>query len=801
MTCSTNRVLTLCGCVALAACVLNAADVQAQNPTPKTALKTSSGRPQSNAADPTAPAAVRFDAISGPVADVDGADQQADLKARVRQLVDAMTLEEKIGQMCQVTVYGEELPAGIAAAVSEGRVGSIFYTGPNGLDREAQRLAIDESRLGIPLIVCRDVVHGFRTVFPIPLGQAASWDAELVERAAAIAAAEASQQGVHWTFAPMVDICRDARWGRIAESLGEDPVLASELAAAMVRGFQTPNAELANPGIAACAKHFVGYGLSEGGRDYNRAMVSTSELHNTFLKPFKASTDAGLMTLMTAFSDINGVPASGHQELLRDVLRERWGFDGVVVSDYESVTEMIAHGYSANPAQAARQAVLAGVDMEMVSLSYHDTLPAQVRSGQVPVSLIDEAVARILMLKLNLKLSERAKIGSTEVALTDESRSVAQRLARESLVLLKNNDATLPLASDTIGRVAVIGPLADEQHEQLGCWMLDGQAGESVTPLQALREALGEERVSYVRALESSILPEQEGGIAAAVKAAKAADVAVLFVGEDAWLSGEARSRAEISLPGAQAELIGAVSEAGVPVVMVVVAGRPLTIGKQVEQCGSVLYAWHPGTMAGPAIADVLLGRHNPSGRLPVSMPKQVGQLPLYYNHPSTGRPSPRKVPSPLASAGVDFDEEAKYKSHYLDVDPFPLFPFGYGLSYTSFDYGQAELSTPRLSGDQTLAVRVPVTNTGDRAGVETVQLYVQDVAADLVRPVRELKAFRRVELQPGQTSVVEFALDRGDLEYYDNNAERKIEPGDFRIWVSPHSDVAEPAGVFTYAP
>lgn len=785
-------------CLAMTVGVLLTANAWAQNPNPapKTALKTSSGRPAADPTDATTPADLRFDALRRP-----GDDAQADLDARVRRLVDAMTLEEKIGQMCQVTVYGEKLPEGIAAAVRAGRVGSIFYTGPNGLDREAQRLAIAESRLGVPLIVCRDVVHGFRTVFPIPLGQAASWDAQLVEQAAAIAAAEASQQGVHWTFAPMVDICRDARWGRIAESLGEDPLLASELAAAMVRGFQQPNEQFANPGIAACAKHFVGYGLSEGGRDYNRAMVSTSELHNFFLKPFKASADAGLMTLMTAFNDVNGVPASGNQELLRDVLRERWGFDGVVVSDYESITEMIAHGYSADPAQAARQAVLAGVDVEMVSLSYHDTLPEQVRSGEVSESLIDEAVTRILKLKLDLNLSERAKVASSEVRLTDQSRDVAQRLARESIVLLKNDDAVLPLAADSIGRVAVIGPLADAGHEQLGCWMLDGQADESVTPLQALRAALGEDRVTYVRALESSILPEQPGGVAAAVEAAKGADVAVLFVGEDAWLSGEARCRAEIGVPGSQAELIEAVSEAGVPVVMVVVAGRPLTIGQQVEQCDSVLYAWHPGTMGGAAIADVLLGRHNPSGRLPVTMPRQVGQLPLYYNHTNTGRPAPTKIHAPLASAGRDFEEEAKYKSHYLDVEPTPLFPFGYGLSYTTFDYGEAELSTEALSGDQTLAVRVPVTNSGDRAGVETVQLYLQDVVADLVRPVRELKAFRRVELQPGQTTVVEFALDRGDLEYFDNHAERKVEAGVFHIWISPDSGVGDPAGVFSYSP
>ncbi|WP_197531336.1 glycoside hydrolase family 3 N-terminal domain-containing protein [Posidoniimonas corsicana] len=774
-------------------CCLIGGPAAAQNPAPKTALKTSSGHTQRTPA-----AELRF-------ADQAESQSDGDLSQRVRRLVEAMTLEEKIGQMCQVTVYGQELPEAVAQAVRAGEVGSIFYTGPNDLDRAAQRIAVHESRLGIPLVVCRDVVHGFRTIFPIPLGQAASWDPELVEEAAAIAAAEASGQGVHWTFAPMVDICRDARWGRIAESLGEDPVLAGALAAAMVRGFQEPSEELGSPGIAACAKHFVGYGLSEGGRDYNRAMVSNSELHNVFLAPFKASADAGLMTLMTAFNDVNGVPASGNQPLLRGVLRDDWGFDGVVVSDYESITEMIAHGYSTDPVQAAQQAVRAGVDMEMVSLSYHDTLAEQVRAGGLSESLIDEAVSRILTLKLRLNLGERAEAQRGESRLTKHSRRVARELACRSLVLLKNEGGLLPLDASGDRRVAVIGPLADAPGEQLGCWMLDGREDESVTPLASLRDEFGDEQVTYVRALESSVAPDSPsaagGGIEAAVRAAEAADVAILFVGEDAWLSGEARCRADIALPGDQSKLVEAVAATGTPTVMVVVAGRPLNIQRELRQCDATLYAWHPGTMAGPAAADVLLGRHNPSGRLPVSMPKQVGQLPLYYNHTSTGRPSPREIRSPQLTPGSDFVEDAKFKSHYLDVDPFPLFPFGYGLSYTTFQYGDIELTTDRLGPGQTLGVRVEVTNTGARAGEETAQLYIQDVVADLVRPVRELKAFRRVALEPGESTVVEFALQPDDLAYFDNQAERRIEAGEFRVWVGPHCESELPSAAFSYTP
>lgn len=709
---------------------------------------------------------------------------------RVAKILSLLTLEEKIGQLSQISVGGNELPAHIAADIRHSRVGSVFYTGEAEVTREAKRIAVEESRLGIPLLTPRDVIHGFRTVFPIPLAQAASWNPDLIEQAARVAAREARAEGINWTFAPMIDISRDARWGRIAESAGEDPCLASAYAKASVTGYQKGSDT--SQGIAACGKHFVAYGLSEGGRDYNRAEVSCSELHNVFLKPFEAAKDAGCMTFMTGFNTINGIPATGHRELLRGELKGKWGFDGFVVSDWSSVVEMIEHGYAKNRRQAALRALTAGLDMEMATSTYGEHLRDLVDSGQVKEAMIDEAVARILRVKLRVALppmdspSEAAPTSSKPTA---ESLALAKRLTTQSIVLLKNT-GVLPLDRTKLQRVAVIGPLADASRDQMGCWMLDGRPDETSTPLVALREALGDGvEIRSVAALESPI-DESTDLFADAVSAAEDADVALVFVGESWWMNGEARSRVDLSLSGAQSDLLRRVAATKTPTVLVCLAGRPLTIGRECEVADAVLYAWHPGTMGGPALVDLLLGVESPSGKLPVTFPKHVGQVPLYYNHPQTGRPALAGTTAIIGTDRADFPEEQKYRSHYIDSDPFPLFPFGFGLSYTAFEYGDIELSTAELSPGQTLAIRVPITNVGDREGEEVAQLYVADVTASIVRPVRELKDFRRVRLSPQEKTILEFALPTDELAYFDNQGRQVLEPGEFRVGIGGNSDV-----------
>lgn len=722
----------------------------------------------------------------------------ADRDAEIERLLAAMTLDEKIGQMCQVWPETGELTPAIQESLRSGEIGSLINCSTPELIAEAQRLVREESRLGIPLLVGRDVVHGYRTMFPIPLGQAASWNPALIERAAAVASEEAQSQGINWTFAPMVDVGRDPRWGRIAETLGEDPYLSGELAAAMVRGFQQERDGQLH-GLIACAKHFAAYGVSEGGRDYNRASLSIADLHNTHLPPFHASLNAGCRTLMTTFSEVNGIPGTAHAYLLQEVLRDGWQFPGVVVSDWNSVIEMVAHGYSADQSEAARQAVNAGVHMEMVSPTFHQHLAELVGQGAVEQTAIDDAVRRVLRLKLELPAAESieatqrtsvppATAGATSKLLRPRSLELARRAARESIVLLKNEGETLPLQREHLQKVAVIGPLADAPLSQLGCWAVDGRADDAITPLDALREALGESaEVAYSRGAPTSY-SNDAGEIEAAKQAAAGADVVLLFVGEDAVLSGEARSRSTLDLPGVQTELVKAVAAAGKPIVMVVLAGRPLAIGAECDAADAVLYAWHPGTMGGPAIADLLLGVATPSGKLPVTFPKHVGQVPLYYSHTNTGRPSPTDFRPLSQTQGKDLAPAFQYSSHYLDGDPFPLFPFGYGLSYATFSYDGFELGAPSIDPRQTLAVRARITNSGPRAGVEIAQLYVRDVAGTLVRPVRELKAFRRVYLRPGESQPVEFALDADDLRYFNNEGRSVLEPGKFAVWVGGDS-------------
>lgn len=735
-------------------------------------------------------------------------DSNRTVSERVDAILGEMTLAEKIGQLQQLNGIGGA-PTGNAdhlVAASElyerirrGQIGSILNETNVSTINALQRVAVKESRLGIPLVIGRDVIHGYRTIFPIPLGQAASWDPELVESAAAVAAREARSVGIHWTFAPMVDIARDPRWGRIAESLGEDPYLASQLSAAMVRGFQGKDLA-ASDRIAACAKHFVGYGAAEGGRDYNSTVISAPLLRNIYLPSFHAAVGAGAATLMTAFSDVNGVPCTANKRLLRDVLRDEWGFRGVVVSDWESAREMIVHGYVADERDAAAAAVRAGVNVEMASQTYHKHLADLVEKGEISKSILDQLVADVLRFKLRLGLFDHPYVEESQPArlLTEEHLQIAQRLARESIVLLKNENRALPLQRSKIKSLAVIGPLADARRDQLGTWASDGHESDSRCPLDAIRSTAGEAtEVRYVRGLKSD-LDGDTANIPEAVAAARSADAVLILVGEGAYLSGEAHSRAILDLPGAQNELIDAVSIAAAkkPAVMIVIAGRPLTIGRQVAKVNAVLCAWHPGTMAGPALADLLWGVESPSGKLPVTIPKTVGQIPLYYNHANTGRPS---RPYDFARDNQVDDQinmELGNNSNYLDVSPYPLYPFGYGLSYTTFRYGKAELSTTKIRPGQILSVQMPVTNTGDVAATEVVQLYVRDMVASCIRPVRELKGFRRVRLNPNETQVVEFALPADDLSFYNDQEVRVLEPGKFQLYVGG-SSLAPMAGEF----
>ena len=708
----------------------------------------------------------------------------ADIEARIDALLAKMSLEEKLGQMSQATGLHTPLSEQNKQEIRQGRWGSFLNSGAPTDRAAAQRIARHESRLGIPLLFGRDVIHGYRTMFPIPLGQAASWDPELIRQAARTAAREAAATGIHWTFAPMLDITRDPRWGRIAETLGEDPYVTSTLGAAMVRGFQGDSLD-ALDSIAACAKHYVGYGAAEGGRDYNTTWIPEIQMREVFLKPFQAARDAGVATYMSAFNNINGVPASGNVFTLRQVLRHEWGFDGFVVSDWNSITEMVAHGYASDDREAAVKGLRGGVDMEMVSTSYYDHLQQAVDAGQIDAQLIDDAVRNILRVKFRLGLFDKGDPSPRELpAQPDENAlAVARKLASESIVMLKNERSTLPLAA-AIGRLAVIGPLADSAVDQMGAWTVDGRAQEVRTPLAALRERLGEAHVAWALGLKSS-RDLSHDGFAAAVEAARGADAVVLFLGEEQSLSGEASSRAYLDLPGAQEALVNEVAQAGKPAIAVILAGRPLTFHNVAAKAGAVLYAWHPGTMGGPAIADVLFGDANPSGKLTVTFPRTVGQVPIYYAHMNTGRPpAESELGIPI---GNPIDPKG-FTSKYLDVDFTPEYPFGFGLSYASFKYSNLKLSAPRMKLGGQLEVTADVTNSGSRDGDEIVQLYIRAQAGSVTRPVRELKAFRRVHLQAGERQTVTFPLNSDAVGAYNEQMQWTTEAGRFQVWIAPDS-------------
>lgn len=719
-------------------------------------------------------------------------DESEVIEFKIDSLLVLMTLEEKIGQLQQMTIR-REVSDSVLELVSQGKVGSFLNAGTLELRNKIQKIAVEESRLGIPLIFGRDVIHGYRTVFPIPLGQAASWNPYLVEKACGIAAMEASSEGIDWTFAPMIDIARDPRWGRIAEGCGEDPCLTAVYAKAMVRGFQ--GKELKDPStIAACGKHYVGYGAAEGGKDYNTTLIPESELRNIYLPSFKALVDEGGQTIMSAFNDLNGIPASGNEFTLRQILRNEWDFDGFVVSDWGSIEEMIMHGYCRDGSEAALKAIRAGVDMEMVSTIYSDNLAGLVSSGELNISLVDYAVKNILRVKYRLGLFDRpfAEKPSENVILSPDNLKIARRLAAESCVLLKNKNNVLPV-KESVDRIAIIGPLADAPKDQLGCWSPDGRPEESRTPLAAFKEMKDNRNYMYAPGLQSSRDKSTEG-FAEAIRAARNSQIVFLFLGEEAVLSGENHCRAFLNLPGAQEQLVDALASTGMPIVGVILAGRPLVLSGVEEKLDAILYAWHPGTMAGPAIADLLLGKTVPSGKITVSFPRAEGQIPVYYNHRNTGRP-----PS-IVHQGMTAGEPADPVGHaafYLDLDYRPAYPFGYGLSYTTFEYSGLTLSADTISMKDTLKVEITVKNTGSFEASEVSQLYIRDMYASLTRPVKELKGFKKFSLKPGESEKLIFRLTAADLAFYHDSGEPLVEPGDFKVFVGNHSEDLLEAGFY----
>jgi beta-glucosidase len=698
----------------------------------------------------------------------------------IDSIIAGLSLYEKIGQLVQHTGGWSTGPTGRRindeqrTLVKDGKIGSLFNVIGSDVTHELQKIAVEESRAHIPLLFGLDVIHGFKTTFPIPLAEAATWDADAVELSARVSATEAASSGIHWTFAPMVDIARDPRWGRIAEGSGEDPFLGSVMAAARVRGFQGRN--LDDPtAIMACAKHYAAYGGAEGGRDYNTVDLSEQTLRDVYLPPFKAALDAGAGTFMASFNEINGVPSSASRFLLTKILRDEWKFDGFVVSDWNSIGELLSHGYAVTPAHAAELAINAGLDMDMESRCYRDNLESLVHQGKVSAATLDNAVRRILRMKFRLGLFSdpyRACTSEREARTLRSAANVeaARKVARLAIVLLKNERGLLPL-SKAMKTIAVIGPLANNHRDLVGTWAGPTDTNNVVTVLDGVRAAAPASHVIFVQGC--AIDGSDTTGIAAAVAVARKADVVLLAMGESEDMSGEACCRSSLELPGRQADLVRAVHATGKPVVLLLMNGRPLALSWEAANLTAILETWFLGHETGHAIADVLFGDFAPTGRLPVSFPRVTGQIPVYYNHKNTGRPG---------------DDTVHYTSRYLDVPSTPLFPFGFGLTYTTFAYTGLSVASQRVKTTDSLSVRVILNNTGLRAGEEVVQLYVRDEVGSLTRPVRELKAFTRVRLQPGQTKPVTLTIPAADLAFTGVDMQRHVEPGMFTVYVGPNA-------------
>ncbi len=714
-----------------------------------------------------------------------------DTATRVNELLEKMTIQEKIGQMSQFA-NRKVITEDFRSAIREGKVGSILNEVDEAKLKELQRIAREESRLGIPIIIGRDVIHGFQTMMPIPLGQAASWNPKLIEEGARVAAIEAASSGIHWTFAPMIDISRDPRWGRIAETLGEDTYLTSVLGKAMIQGFQGDDLSKSDS-IAACAKHFAGYGYSEAGKDYAYVNISENELRNVVLPPFKAAADAGVATFMAAFSDLNGVPASGNEFLMKNILRDEWNYEGFVVSDWDSVIQLITHGFSENEKEAAFEAVNAGVDMEMASHTYLHNLELLVEKGRIPIEKIDQCVRNILKVKFDLGLFDKPDFDQLDFPEkgNDEFLQIAKQAALESIVLLKNDFNKLPLKKNNIKDLAIIGPLADDGFEQMGTWTFDGKEEWCQTPLQAIQEMVGEDvNIHVARGMETTRSKNKDEYYLEAMEIAKKSDTIIFFLGEEAILSGEAHCRADIDLPGYQNELLEEISKLGKSTVLVIMAGRPLTLDKTQHFVNAMLFAWHPGTMGGPAIADILFGNEYPSGKLPVTFPKMVGQIPIYYNQRNSGKPA-------TYDSFTHIDEiepragqtSVGNTSFHLDAGFEPLYPFGFGLSYGHFIYHNIWLSSGVIEMGESIEVYAQLTNNGRYDSIEIAQLYIRDLVGNVTRPIKELKGFQRVHLNVGETKTITFHLHTDDLAFYNRKMELVTEPGQFEVWVGGNSN------------
>lgn len=705
----------------------------------------------------------------------------ARLDAKVANLLRQMTLEEKVGQLMQHSsddnATGPATKANILEEIRTGRCGAMLNVTGAAYSKTLQQVAVEQSRLKIPLIFGYDVIHGYKTIFPICLGQAASWDLAAIEKSDRIAAVEATSAGIHWTYSPMVDIARDPRWGRMSEGSGEDTYLATQIGRARVRAFQGD--DLSRPDtMLACAKHFAAYGAAQAGRDYHTTEMSEPTLRDVYLPPFKAAVDAGVATFMAAFNDLNGVPASGNKFLLQTVLRGEWGFKGFVVSDWGSVNELQPHGYASSPREAAYLGFTAGVEMDMESKLYYPQLLALVKEERVTEAQITVAAGRILAMKARLGLLDDPyryadPARETKELMREEHLEAARDLARRACVLLKNDKQILPIQKEAT--IALIGPLADSKIDLLGSWRARGETSDAVTLLTGFQQVYPAERLHYARGCDIS--GKDTTGFAEARAAADKADVVVAVLGESWDMSGEASSRSNLDLPGQQAALLAELQKSGKPIVVVLMCGRALTLEAVMPLADAVLVAWIPGTMGGPAIADVVTGAYNPSGKLPVTFPRNVGQIPIFYNHKQTGRPQPE-------------GERVQYRSNYLDSPNSPLFPFGFGLSYTKFTYDKLRVSAPTLQQKgNPLTVTVTVRNEGAYNGEETVQLYVRDLIGSLTRPVRELKGFTKVNLKKGEQRDVTFTLTPADLAFWRADLTYGAEPGQFELFVGGDSD------------
>ena len=709
---------------------------------------------------------------------------------KVDSVLNKMNLEEKIGQLTLFTsdwdVTGPTIRKGYADDIRSGKCGNIFNAHTADYNRKLQEIAMKETRMKIPLLFGYDVIHGYKTIFPIPLGESASWDMAIIENSARIAAAEAAAAGLHWTYAPMLDISRDPRWGRCTEGAGEDVYLGSMIGAARTRGFQGKIGSISS--IAACAKHFAAYGAAQAGRDYNTVDMSEMSLWETYLPPFKASLDAGALTFMTSFNEINGVPSSANPQLLTDILRKKWGFKGFIVTDYTSINEMVNHGNVKDDKEAGEKSINAGVDMDMQGAVFYNYLQKSLAEGKVNIQTVNDAVRRILRVKFQLGLfDDPYKFSDTErekrVVFSKENRDAARDAARKSMVLLKNNASILPL-SKNIKTIAVIGPLTDSKIDLIGSWSGAGDGNACVSLLEGIKAAAPSANILFAKGCDlENTFPAMnhpmmsKEGFADAVKAANQADAVIVAVGERGWMTGEAASRADIGLPGVQKELVLELIKTGKPIVVVLMNGRPLTFPEVADSASAILETWFSGTEGGHAIADVLFGDYNPSGKLPMTFPRSVGQIPLYYCQKNTGRP---------------FDANNKYTSKYMDMPNTPQYPFGFGLSYTTFAYENLSVDKPTWGFKDKINVSFTLTNTGNRDGEEVAQLYVRDLVGSLTRPLKELKGFKKVFLKKGERQVVTFTLTADDVAFYHQNLEKKAEPGDFDIMVGGSSDAVK---------